>query len=155
MKPGERSVGVAIFVLRTSGSRDDVLLLQRAGGGFEGTWCPVAGKAEDAEVPEETARRELQEETSLVAGEWLRLPSRIVVPTKPGSPTGVISIFAARVDANASVTIDYEHRDFRWMAIDEALTLLPLEDQREALREVERVVLQGKPPLELEFQVQP
>ena len=55
--------GVGVLVLRNG----EVLMGRRTSPHGRGTWSPPGGKAEPGETDEETARRELIEETGLVA----------------------------------------------------------------------------------------
>jgi ADP-ribose pyrophosphatase YjhB (NUDIX family) len=76
----------SVVVLR----RDAVLMVERARPPMLGLWSFPGGKSEQGETPEQTARRELLEETGLRVGRLLRLGT--------ASPTAEISlaVFAAR-----------------------------------------------------------
>ena len=55
--------GVGVLVVRDG----KVLMGRRVSSHGRGTWAPPGGKAEPGETDEETARRELVEETGLTA----------------------------------------------------------------------------------------
>ena len=61
--------GASVIVLR----RDAVLMVERARPPMQGLWSFPGGKSEKGETPEQTARRELLEETGLRVGRMLRL----------------------------------------------------------------------------------
>lgn len=71
--------GVGVLVLRNG----EVLMGRRASSHGHGTWSPPGGKSEPGETPEETARRELVEETGLVGA----VP-RVVAETVDSFPSG-------------------------------------------------------------------
>jgi len=71
--------GVGVLVVRDG----EVLMGRRTSPHGRGTWSPPGGKAEPGETPEETARRELVEETGLVGA----VP-RVVGETVDEFPTG-------------------------------------------------------------------
>ena len=72
-------LGVGVLVVR----EDKVLLGRRRSQHGYGTWSPPGGKAEAGETEEETARRELLEETGLVGA----VP-RVVAETVDDFPGG-------------------------------------------------------------------
>jgi len=87
-----RHPGAAAVVPLTA--RGTVLLIRQfrhAAGGFI-VEVP-AGKLDDGEIPETCARRELQEEAGVLAGELVRLGS---ILTTPGFTDEVIHLFLAR-----------------------------------------------------------
>jgi 8-oxo-dGTP diphosphatase len=71
--------GVGVLVVRDG----KVLMGRRTSPHGYGTWAPPGGKAEESETDEETARRELLEETGLVGA----VP-RVVAETVDTFPTG-------------------------------------------------------------------
>ena len=78
MTDAERGVGVLVV-------RDGKILMgRRTSSHGHGTWSPPGGKAEPGETDEETARRELVEETGLVGA----VP-RVVAETVDAFPSGV------------------------------------------------------------------
>jgi 8-oxo-dGTP diphosphatase len=71
--------GVGVLVVRDG----KVLMGRRTSQHGHGTWSPPGGKMEPGETPEETARRELVEETGLVGA----VP-RVVAETVDSFPSG-------------------------------------------------------------------
>jgi diaminopimelate epimerase len=126
------------------------LLLRRIprNGGF---WQGITGAPEWGETDEEAAVREVREETGLdVSGrirsggygyqlqrkeaakaEWERLygPGVDVVPE---------DVYSADAPAGWEPALSWEHDDHRWCGLDEALSLLRWEENRDALRVVVR-----------------
>ena len=78
MTDGELA-GVGVLVVRDG----QVLMGRRTSAHGRGTWSPPGGKAEPGETAEETARRELDEETGLVGA----VP-RVVAETVDSFATG-------------------------------------------------------------------
>jgi 8-oxo-dGTP diphosphatase len=88
------------------------------------TWLPIGGELESGETPLDAARRELREETGIVA-EFRPLASAL-----DGVPPGLIGyeehqagskglhmnfVFVADVPASADVTPNDEFESFRWV----------------------------------------
>lgn len=55
-------IGVGVFVIKDS----NILMLKRKGSHGEGTWSIPGGHLEFSETPEETAKREVLEETGIL-----------------------------------------------------------------------------------------
>ncbi len=113
----------------------EILLLERAGGGLVGEWCPVAGRVESGELPPETAVREVHEETGLSL-EPLGEPDTVWAARDRGGASLTIYVFSALVDEKAEVELNYEHTAYRWCTPERAQGLLPLAQQRRALKHV-------------------
>lgn len=132
--PPLRTLSVAVM-----DDEDRVLLLRRRPerGAF---WQIVTGRIEPGESPAEAAAREMREETgqalavedlgyrhSFALGE--EVPPRLVEETA----------FAARWPRGQEVKLsDAEHDAHRWVSVAEAMTLLPFQGLREAVRRARR-----------------
>jgi 8-oxo-dGTP pyrophosphatase MutT (NUDIX family) len=128
---------VFVFVRRG----DEYLVLHRAPGGGS-YWHGVAGALEPGEDFSEAARRELEEETSLVAepvaiGEPYAYAIdeepryRLLVP--PGTTEIVVGTFLVEAPARWEPRLDHEHDGYRWCSRDDALSLLYWPEPREIL----------------------
>ena len=84
--------GASVVVLR----RDAVLMVERARPPLKGLWSFPGGKLEAGETPEQTARRELLEETGLRVGRLLRLGTAYPIPDDSDFR---LAVFAARAGA--------------------------------------------------------
>ena len=118
------SLTADIIIVRESGRRPEVLLVRRGGHPYLGCWALPGGFSMSSEALEETAARELLEETGVEAAD-LRLTG---VYSKPGrDPRGwvVSAAYAARVpDASALAGDDADA--VTWAPLDrgaEGLTL--------------------------------
>jgi lipoyl(octanoyl) transferase len=139
--PREETIKL-VKVLVHDGER--VLLLHRRAerGNF---WQPITGSIEDGESPDQTARRELAEETGhhgepraldllqsfLIESQFLesRYPAPIIA-----SEVG----FVARVDSRAAIQLDAEEHDtYGWFTFAEAYERIRWTDDREALEHLE------------------
>jgi 8-oxo-dGTP diphosphatase len=114
---------VTAFLLRHEpGSRDEVLLLRRSGrvGTYQGRWAGISGYLEE-QSPLAQAYTELREETGLRPDE--------VVLLSEGEPLEaideelgrrwVIYPFLFQLRPLASVHLDWEHVEARWVYPDE------------------------------------
>ena len=122
-----------------------------AGGGFEGQWCPVAGTVATGEAPIDTARRELREETTLELSELIETGIRIWRPARAKGVRTHIKAFVGRVGGEATVVLNNEHTDFRWVSFEHAVKLVSLTEQKRVIAEIERVYVLGETASEFDY----
>lgn len=115
---------------------DEFLVAHRApeGGGY---WHAIAGGVEPGEEWEAAARRELREETGLVADELRPIGEFSYVPEAwedARGPRVLVHGFVVDVPAGWEPQLDREHDDYRWCTRDEAIELLFWPEPGELLR---------------------
>jgi dATP pyrophosphohydrolase len=139
-----RADAVAVFVLRGSDELLRTLLLRRAHGAFAGAWTPVMGGVDAGERATDTARRELREETGLVA-ETLYTAGELDAFYDPVKDRIVhVPFFVAEVESGA-VALDDAHDAHRWVRFEDAAELLAFAAQRRVLGEVHRAFVAREP----------
>lgn len=112
-----------------SGHDGKLLLLQRQDNkGQAGEWGVPAGKLENNETAKKAAKRELFEETGLIIPE-----SKFMYITKlyDRYPTFdfTMNIFHVSLEKKEDIILnDTEHKDFRWVTLDEALKMKLMQD---------------------------
>jgi lipoyl(octanoyl) transferase len=121
-----------------------VLLLHRkpARGNF---WQPITGSIETGELPLETARREIVEETgnaieprSLDLRQSFLIESHYLASRFPQPIIASEIGFAARLDSALPIHVDAdEHDGFGWFTFGEAYERIRWTDDREALEKLE------------------
>jgi 8-oxo-dGTP pyrophosphatase MutT (NUDIX family) len=134
---------VAVFVTRRGGR--EVLLLHRAPGGG-GYWHVVAGGVEPGETAVDAAKRELREETGLVAPlgtaaevtEYAYALSEEPVERRslydPRTVRVHVTCYRAKAADDWEPTLDGEHDDYRWCSAAEACVTLRWPETARALR---------------------
>jgi dATP pyrophosphohydrolase len=112
---------VTVFVVRTraDGGQEFLQLRRAAGDYLGGTWQTVRGTSEAEETAPQTALRELREETGLTPTQFFSLG---VVETFYIANLDTMwhsPAFLALVAADAAITLDAEHDQFRWIGAGE------------------------------------
>jgi 8-oxo-dGTP pyrophosphatase MutT (NUDIX family) len=110
----EKPYGCSVIVWRAGNNGREYLILHRRsarGPGYEGDWAwtPPSGARDPGEDPDETAKRELREETGL------ELPL-----TRSGVGDEGWPVYTAEAPQDAQVTLNEEHDRFRWVPAEEA-----------------------------------
>lgn len=124
-----------------------VLLLHRRPerGNF---WQPITGSIEDGELPLDTARRELTEETghrgepeTIDLEQSFMIESHFLEAKYPPPILASETGFAVEVPRGLAVRMDAaEHDDYGWFTFAEAYERIKWTDDREALEKVERTL---------------
>ncbi len=114
-----------------------VLLILHSQGNH---WGFPKGKANPSEIPVETAKRELKEETGLITTEILSekpMSEQYQFRRKRQFIVKSVQYFPALVEGNLNLQVE-EIRDAAWMTIPEAMQRLTFKEARHILREFAR-----------------
>ena len=127
-----------------SGGEPEYCVLKREPSDRGGYWQWVAGGGEEGETPEQTARRETQEETGIASNcALIQLDSMTTVPAVEfGSVWGdsvlVVPEYAFGIQASAGgIKLSSEHTEYRWVDYETASGLLKWDSNRNALWELD------------------
>lgn len=124
----EKSCGAVIC--REKDGMPQVLVICHKNGGH---WGFPKGHVEGNETEEETARREIREETGIKASLDQKFRRVVTYSPKPQVMKDVI-YFAATPDGGALKRQESEVEEARWVTLGEALELVTFETDRDVLR---------------------
>ncbi|MDI6917229.1 MAG: NUDIX pyrophosphatase [Thermoplasmatales archaeon] len=121
---------VSCFIKRN----DRILLLKRSERvrSYRGKWATVSGYVEKNEKPEETALKEIREETGIEA-KLIRKGKTIHVKDKEGEWWVHPFLFEMK---SGSIKIDWEHVEYRWIRPEEIKNYDTVPMLKEALENV-------------------
>lgn len=136
-------VGVVdVLVLRHTARGWGVLTLRRATDTrCPGSWEMVHGKVEPGETLEAAARRELREETGLVAERLLSVtmhPFYLV----PNATVQLAAVFAAIVPGEARIALGAEHDRHAWLTASQARRRFSWPHERRILEDARLLLAQ-------------
>lgn len=140
-----RPTHIEVYVFRRRLKRVEFLALRRSPQAryLPGVWQPVTGKPRVRERIVTAAAREVREETGLRPTRWWSLERTVVYFDAHADAISVLPLFAAEVDARASIELSTEHDRFRFVSKAEAARLFLWESQRVGLEWVRQQVLRG------------
>ncbi|MDR2636713.1 MAG: dihydroneopterin triphosphate diphosphatase [Zoogloeaceae bacterium] len=136
-------VSVLVVVYRlASGGEPEILLLERAG--HPGYWQSVTGSLEEKETPRMAARREVYEETGILAPDgdfldWHWRREYDIFPEwrhryAPGVTRNTEHVFSLAAANAARIRLSLaEHRAFQWLPPAAAIALCFSPSNREAI----------------------
>ena len=101
---------------------------------YANQWRMVGGKVKEGETRWEAALRELKEETWITPETFWSIPSINQFYEAKTDTIHSIAAFAAEVQPRASVRLDDEHTDFKWITIDEISEFIPWPEQRRLMK---------------------
>ncbi len=134
---------VEVYVIRPKPGDWRVLVLQRAADAIRpGSWETVYGKIDAGERPEQTAVRELREETGLE----LNALYNVTVSSfflHASQTIQMAIVFAAFVESGSEVTLSDEHQRFEWLSVDEACDRFTWPRAVQVLRDARHLLARG------------
>lgn len=114
-----------------------VLILRRSSTAVRrpGEWDIPGGHVDDGEYPAEAAARETLEEAGLTIDSQ-DIPLVYALTEMADESHSVTWVFFMAKTGLKDVRLSNEHDDYRWVTLQEAITLIDYERQRRALRHV-------------------
>jgi dATP pyrophosphohydrolase len=131
-----RSFLASLVAVRKTEARYEVLLLKRTQT-LIGEWCQVAGSIEEGEAAWQTALRELEEETGLQPNALYSADTCEQFYEADRDAITIAPVFVAFIDRAATVTLNHEHSEYRWVSFEEAIEMVAFGGQRRVLSWIE------------------
>lgn len=139
-----RAFLISVVAVRKNGARHEVLLLKRTQS-LVGEWCQVAGKIEEGETAWQAAVRELAEETNLRPDALYSADTCEQFYEADRDAITIAPVFVAFIDSTATVALNHEHSDHRWVSFDEANEMVAFGGQRRVLSWIESEFIKRSP----------
>lgn len=117
----EKSCGAVIY--RQANGLREYLLVQNKKPGAKGHWGFPKGHTEEGETEEETARREILEETGLSVDDFVK-GFRVVTHYSPAPDVEKdVVYFLCEADGDIAIQ-ECEIADYKWLSYDDAKTAI-------------------------------
>ena len=134
-------IQVEAIIFRKKGNKIKYLLLKRMPE-RNGFWQPVTGGLEEGETRTEALRREIYEETG-VKNSIRIIDSLYYFEFSDPYPNQEYA-YGVEISPSEDIVLDgKEHSEYRWCSFQEALQLLNWKENKEALRRLNKILIQG------------
>ncbi len=132
---------IQVHPFRVRGGVVEHLLLRRSPDEdiYPGIWQVITGGIDPGETSLDAARRELLEETGLLAERWVPLPTVAAFYFAPADQVILSPVFACQLQESALPVLSSEHAEYRWMTLGEASERLEFPTHRDGAAEVTRL----------------
>ncbi|MFE8699764.1 NUDIX pyrophosphatase [Cytobacillus sp. FJAT-54145] len=141
-----RCTGVAVVLLKKIKEEYKVLLLKRSTPVLQEAWCYIGGSIEHGERAWEAALREVKEETGISNIKLYTSNKFDQIYSPKENYIYVAPVFVGYVDGQQDVTLNYEHNDYKWLSINEAIETVTLPGNDDVLLSIEKHFVIRKPP---------
>lgn len=125
----------------------EFLILQRSDDEeiYPGLWQIVSGGIEDGEKAYEAALREVKEETGFTPLSLYNTPLTNTFYFHTNDSVNVSPVFAAEIDPSDAIQLSDEHKEFRWLTREKAISLLVWPGQKNAVRIIDEYIVNRNP----------
>lgn len=130
---------VEFIVYKIINNQPLFLLLKRVKS-LGGYWQPITGGVHDGEIIEEAAKRELMEETQI--NNYLKFYKDVHYYEFDLEGYEKIKqyVFAIEVEEKTDAILSDEHEEKKWCNLEESLSLLKYENNRESFRKIFEII---------------
>lgn len=133
---------IDVYVVRSTGALEVLVLRRAAGGRCPGSWETVHGHIDAGERPVQAALRELREETGLVPDRLYNLSRVETFYVHGADALSLVPVFVAFTDAD-QVRLGPEHDRAEWLPLEMARTRFAWPRERRALGDIEILLAEG------------
>lgn len=136
---------VIVHVVRKLTNYPEYLLIRRCGT-LQGNWQMVSGKVDVQENAIDAAKRELLEETGLIADKFYSADYVETYFDPRHNAIFMAPVFLAVIEKSQQVVLSpTEHDAYKWVSFKEALNYLEFSGQRNALLHIDEHFLKKEP----------
>lgn len=142
-----RCTGVAVVIIKKTGSDYKVLLLKRDTPVLKDIWCYIGGGIEEGEKAWEAALREVKEETGITNLSLYSSNQFDQIYSPKENYIYIAPVFVGYVDESQKVNLNDEHSDYKWVSFKEAVDTVSIPGNEEVLLSIEKHFV-NRPPLQ-------
>ncbi|MBW8352033.1 NUDIX domain-containing protein [Bacillus sp. IITD106] len=148
-----RCKGIAVVLLKKFDDEYKVLLLKRATPVLRDVWCYIGGSIEEGEIAWQSALREIEEETGITKVSLYTSNKFDQFYSPIENYIYIAPVFVGYVDEEQDVILNYEHSEYKWLSLDQAIDYVTLPGNDEVLTFIEKHFVRNTPTELLRIQI--
>lgn len=137
---------ISVYLVGNFQGEARFLIIKRGNEPYKGVWQPVTGKINEGEKAWQAALRELKEETGITPD---RFYSAEFVEKFYEHNMEIIALspaFVGFVDGDREIKLSHEHREYRWVTVEEAIEKVVFYEQKAAFGHIQKYFIENHPP---------
>lgn len=145
---GDAPVGtysVAVYIIKFVDDAPFVLMIKRNIEPYPDIWQPVTGRIAADEPAWKTGLRETKEETGIVPDRYYSANHIEIFYHIPVNTVNLSPAFVMFLESDPKVILSKEHKDYRWVTIEEAKEMVAFSAQRDTLRHINKYFIDRTP----------
>lgn len=140
-----RCKGISVVLLKRIDNEYKVLLLKRATSVLRDVWCYIGGSIEEGESAWQSALREIKEETGITKVSLYTSNKFEKFYSHHENYVYIAPVFVGYVGEEEEVIINYEHSEYQWLSIKEAIEHVALPGNDEVLTFINKHFVKKQP----------
>lgn len=136
----DRVSQINCIVFKPEGNGYKFLILKKGGEAGGGFWQSITGGVEEGENQISALKRELKEETGISEYRQIINLKYSFSFCLPHLGELTENVYAVEVKPETEIILSREHTEYRWVAIEEALSLIKYETIKEGFRKIWKIL---------------
>lgn len=137
---------ISVYMIRHIEGQARFLIIKRDREPYKNIWQPVTGKIREGEKAWQAALRELKEETGLIPDRFYSAEFIEKFYEQNSEIIALSPAFVGFVDGDPDIKLSNEHREYRWVTMDEAIEKVVFYEQEKAIAHVKKYFIDTTPP---------
>lgn len=137
---------ISIYLVKYIEGKPRFLIIRRDREPYKDIWQPITGNIREGEKAWQAALRELKEETGIIPDRFYSAEFIEKFYEQNSEIIALSPAFVGFVNGDPEIKLSFEHRDFSWVTVDEAVEKVVFYEQKAAFRHIQEYFIESEPP---------